>query len=223
MRGELSVLKLGRRDYSSALALQNELHAARVAGEIADTLILLEHDPVITLGRGARREHVLATPEHLASLGIELHEIGRGGDVTYHGPGQLVAYPILDLRPDRCDVRRYVRDLERVMIDVAERYGVVARRVEGVTGAFVEDRKFGALGVRISRWVTMHGIAINISTDLNAFQLIVPCGLPDTPVTSLSREAKRAIDMADAAAQTASAFARVFGYASFAEAGASAR
>jgi lipoate-protein ligase B len=212
MARELSVLKLGRRDYASALALQNELHAARVGGEIGDTLILLEHDPVITLGRAAKKEHVLATPQHLASLGIELHEIGRGGDVTYHGPGQLVAYPILDLRPDRCDVRRYVRDLERVMIEVAESYDVVGRRVEGVTGAFVDDRKFGALGVRISRWVTMHGIAINVSTDLNAFQLIVPCGLPDTPVTSLSREANRAIDMDDATARTASAFARVFDY-----------
>ncbi|HEX4352563.1 MAG TPA: lipoyl(octanoyl) transferase LipB [Polyangiales bacterium] len=212
MARELSVLKLGRRDYASALALQNELHAARVGGEIGDTLILLEHDPVITLGRAAKKEHVLATPQHLASLGIELHEIGRGGDVTYHGPGQLVAYPILDLRPDRCDVRRYVRDLERVMIEVAESYDVVGRRVEGVTGAFVDDRKFGALGVRISRWVTMHGIAINVSTDLNAFQLIVPCGLPDTPVTSLSREANRAIDMDDATARTATAFARVFDY-----------
>jgi lipoate-protein ligase B len=212
MTRELAVLELGRRDYRSALALQEELHAKRVRGEITDTLLLLEHDPVITLGRGAKQEHVLASPEQLAALGIELHEIGRGGDVTYHGPGQLVGYPILDLRPDRCDVRRYVRDLEQVMIQVASSYGVAAQRVEGVTGAFCEDRKFGALGVRISRWVTMHGFAINVSTDLNAFQLIVPCGLAKTPVTSLARETGRELSMPEVVGRTAATFAELFGY-----------
>jgi lipoyl(octanoyl) transferase len=212
MPRELAVVELGRRDYRSVLALQEQTHAKRLRGEIPDTLLLVEHEPVITLGRGAKQEHVLASPERLAALGIELHEIGRGGDVTYHGPGQLVGYPIIDLRPDRCDVRRYVRDLEQVMIQVASSYGVAARRVEGVTGAFCEDRKFGALGVRISRWVTMHGFAINVSTDLNAFQLIVPCGLAHTPVTSLVRETGRELDMQEVTLRAAATFAELFGY-----------
>jgi lipoate-protein ligase B len=212
MQRELSVVELGRRDYESVLALQEQTHAARARGEIADTLILVEHDPVITLGRAAKREHVLATPEHLGSLGIALHEIGRGGDVTYHGPGQLVVYPIIDLRPDRCDVRRYVRNLEQVMLQVAQSYGLTPQRIDGMTGAFVDERKYGALGVRISRWVTMHGIAMNVSTDLDAFSLIVPCGLRTTGVTSLSRETGREVTMADAQARTIREFAAVFGY-----------
>ncbi|HET8937234.1 MAG TPA: lipoyl(octanoyl) transferase LipB [Polyangiales bacterium] len=212
MQRELSVIELGRRDYASVLALQEETHAARARGELPDTLLLVEHDPVITLGRAAKQEHVLATPEHLKTLGIELHEIGRGGDVTYHGPGQLVVYPILDLKPDRCDVRRYVRSLEQVMLQVAESYGLTPQRIEGMTGAFCDQRKYGALGVRISRWVTMHGIAINVSTDLDAFSLIVPCGLRTTSVTSLSREAGREISLADAQARTTEQFAQVFGY-----------
>jgi lipoyl(octanoyl) transferase len=212
LQRELSVVALGRRDYTSVLALQEQTHAARVRGDVPDTLLLVEHDPVITLGRAAKQEHVLATPQHLAALGIELHEIGRGGDVTYHGPGQLVAYPIFDLRPDRCDVRRYVRNLEQVMLQVAESYGLTPQRIEGMTGAFVEQRKYGALGVRISRWVTMHGIAMNVSTDLDAFSLIVPCGLRTTTVTSFSRETGREISMRDARERTVEQFAEVFGY-----------
>jgi lipoyl(octanoyl) transferase len=212
MQRELEVVELGRRDYASTLALQEQSHAARVRGELPDTLYLVEHDPVITLGRSAKQEHVLASASQLAARGIELHDIGRGGDVTYHGPGQLVAYPIFDLRPDRCDVRRYVRSLEQVMLQVAESFGLTAQRIDGKTGAFVEERKFGALGVRISRWVTMHGIAMNVSTDLDAFSLIVPCGLRDTEVTSLSREAGRAISWAEASEHTVAQFAAVFGY-----------
>jgi lipoyl(octanoyl) transferase len=212
MERELAVVELGRRDYASVLALQEETHAARTRGEIPDTLLLVEHDPVITLGRAAKREHVLLSYEQLAARGIEVHEIGRGGDVTYHGPGQLVVYPILDLRPDRCDVRRYVRDLERVMIGVAESYGLEAQRIEGMTGAFCGERKFGALGVRISRWVTMHGIALNVSTDLDAFQMIVPCGLRNTEVTSLARETGQALTLAQVSQRTTEQFAKVFGY-----------
>jgi lipoyl(octanoyl) transferase len=212
MQRELAVIELGRRDYTSVLALQEEAHAARVRGEIPDTLYLLEHDPDITLGRAAKQEHVLASAEQLRARGIELHEIGRGGDVTYHGPGQLVAYPIFDLRPDRCDVRRYVRSLEQVMLQVAQAYDLAPRVIEGLTGAFCEDRKYGALGVRISRWVTMHGIAMNITTDLDAFSLIVPCGLRTTSVTSLARETGRDIQMQDAFARTAQAFAEIFEY-----------
>jgi lipoate-protein ligase B len=212
MQRELAVVELGRRDYASVLALQEQAHAARIRGDVPDTLFLVEHDPVITLGRAAKQEHVLASPEHLRERGIELHEIGRGGDVTYHGPGQLVAYPIFDLKPDRCDVRRYVRSLEQVMLQVAESYGLTPQRIEGMTGAFVDQRKYGALGVRISRWVTMHGIAINVSTDLDAFSLIVPCGLRTTTVTSLGRETGREITLADAQARVVEQFVEVFGY-----------
>jgi lipoyl(octanoyl) transferase len=212
MQRELVVRELGRRDYASVLALQEQTHAARIRGDVPDTLLLVEHDPVITLGRAAKQEHVLVTPEYLSAQGIELHEIGRGGDVTYHGPGQLVVYPILDLKPDRCDVRRYVRNMEQVMLQVAEGYGLTPQRIEGMTGAFVDQRKYGALGVRISRWVTMHGIAINVSTDLDAFSLIVPCGLRTTTVTSLSRETGRDISLAEASARTIEQFAEVFGY-----------
>ena len=208
----LRVVELGRRDYAGVLALQHEAHEARVRGEIPDTLYLLEHDPVITLGRAAKREHVLASPEHLRALGVELHEIGRGGDVTYHGPGQLVGYPIVDLRPDRCDVRRYVRDLEQVMIRIAQSYDVEAKRVEGVTGTFCGDRKVGAIGVRISRWVTMHGFALNVTTDLDGFQLIVPCGLSGTPVTSLARETDRDVSLDETTTRAARCFAEVFAY-----------
>jgi len=209
---ELRVIELGRRDYTSVLALQEQTHAARLRGEIPDTLLLVEHEPTITLGRAAKHEHVLVTAEQLLARGIALHEIGRGGDVTYHGPGQLVAYPIFDLKPDRCDVRRYVRALEEVMLQVAQSYGLRPHRVEGKTGAFCDQRKYGALGVRISRWVTMHGIAMNINAALDGFSLIVPCGLPDTPVTSLSREVGREITVADAIHSTIAQFATVFGY-----------
>ena len=134
------------------------------------------------------RSHVTASPETLASLGIEVCEAGRGGDVTYHGPGQVVAYPIMDLRPDRCDVHKYVRDLEEVMIRVCADYGVEAGRIPGLTGTWIGERKIGAIGVRISRWVTSHGCAFNVGTALDHFRLIVPCGIADRGVTSLERD-----------------------------------
>ena len=189
----LAIVRLGITEYGAALRLQEQIVEARRRAERPDTLVLLEHAPVITLGRGAHPENVLATREQLAQRGIDLHEIGRGGDVTYHGPGQLVGYPILDLKPDRCDVRRYVTDLEETMIRIAAEYGVEARRIEGLRGVFAGNDKLGAVGVRISQWITMHGFALNVSTDLDPFQLIVPCGLRDHGVTSLSREAGRAI------------------------------
>jgi lipoyl(octanoyl) transferase len=209
-RRALSVLNLGSCDYERALRLQEELREERLRGQRPDTLLLLEHEPVITLGRGAKPEHVLATRAELERRGIGLHEIGRGGDVTYHGPGQLVAYPIIDLKPDRCDVRRYVTDLEEVMLRMAAEYGVVGRRIEGLRGVFVGDNKLGAVGVRISQWITMHGFAINVSTDLDGFRLIVPCGIRDHGVTSLSREAATTLDVSAVTELATRLFCEIF-------------
>jgi lipoyl(octanoyl) transferase len=153
---------------------------------VGDTLLLLEHDPVITLGRNARPENVLVSRDLLRARGVDLFDAGRGGDVTYHGPGQVVGYPVLELPEGRRDVHRYVRDLEEVMVRVCRDYGFVARRIPGKTGTFVGGNKIGAIGVRISRWVTSHGFAFNANTDLSGFDLIVPCGLRDQGVTSLS-------------------------------------
>ena len=189
--------------YAEGHALQERLVAARLEGRIGDTLLLLEHPPTITLGRAANVANVLAPRERLAALGVALHETARGGDATYHAPGQLVAYPIFDLSPDRCDVRRYVRDLARVMIALARDAGVDAAFIEGdpkLVGVWVDEAsparwsgpeaarlaKLGAIGVRLSRWVTMHGFAFNVSTDLAGFGLIVPCGISQHGVTSLS-------------------------------------
>ena len=188
---------LGTVAYAEAHALQQSLQARRIAGEIDDTVLLLEHPPVVTLGRSAKAQHVLASPETLEKLGMEIHEVGRGGDVTYHGPGQLVAYPIIDLEPDRKDVRRYVWSLEETMIRTCADFGLRATRVQGLNGAWIEDRKIGAVGVRISRWVTMHGLALNANSDLSHFEWIVPCGIGDRAVTSLSLELGRTVGVRD--------------------------
>ena len=179
---------LGRIPYNEAYALQRELWRKRVADEIPDQLLLLEHPPVITLGRGAKSEHLLASAERLRALMVEVVETDRGGDITYHGPGQLVGYPILDLKPDRMDVLRYLRDLEEVLIRALGRLDIEGQRRTGCTGVWVEDRKIAAIGVKISRWVTYHGFALNVSTDLSAFDLIVPCGLCGVRVTSIAQE-----------------------------------
>ena len=184
----LDVRRLGLVPYGEALDLQKELVEERRAGRVPDLLMLLQHPPVITLGvRRDSRSHITASEEQLAMHGVEVHEAGRGGDVTYHGPGQIVGYPILDLRPDRCDVHRYVRDLEQVMIRVCADYGIAAHRVDGFSGAGVGTEKIGAIGVRISRWITSHGFAFNVNTRLEDFQLIVPCGIADRGVTSLGK------------------------------------
>jgi len=186
---ELEVRRLGIVPYAEALALQRALVEERRANRVPDLLILLQHPPVITVGvRGdGGRSHIVADTDRLAALGVAVSETGRGGDVTYHGPGQIVGYPILDLRPDRCDVHRYVRDVEEVMIRTCVDYGVPAGRIAGLTGAWVGPDKIGAIGVRISRWITSHGFAFNVNTDLSHFQLIVPCGISDRGVTSLAQ------------------------------------
>jgi lipoyl(octanoyl) transferase len=211
-RRELAVQRLGTVDYADGLALQRRLVDQRRAGEIPDTLLLLQHPHVLTLGvkLADAKAHVLASPEELKALGVEIFEAGRGGDVTYHGPGQLVAYPIIDLRPDRCDVHRYVRDLEEVMIRVCASMALTAARVAGKSGAWIGDDKVGAVGVRISRWITSHGIALNVNPNLNYFSLIVPCGIADKGVTSLARELGREVSMEEIEESFATHFADVF-------------
>ena len=225
---------LGRVPYEQALALQEELHAARIEGLVGDTILFLEHPPVLTLGRGANPAHVLMSDEQRAAEGLELHDTGRGGDVTYHGPGQLVAYPIVDLAPDRRDVRRYVRDLAEVMVLLARDHGIGAGVVEGIpkyVGVWVDAAspaewtspaldaegvplraivKLGAIGVRISRWCTMHGFALNVATNLNHFRAIVPCGIEAAGVASLETLGVRPPQLADVAARACEHFARVF-------------
>src|SRR5262245_21779478 len=185
----LEVRRLGLVPYVEALTLQRQLVEERRADAIPDVLLLVEHPPVLTLGvRGdGGRSHILASPEALAARGIEVFETGRGGDITYHGPGQIVGYPIINLKPDRCDVHRYVRDLEDVLIRVAADYGVSAKRIDGLTGVWVGEEKLAAIGVRISRWITSHGFAFNHTTNLSHFDLIVPCGIRNRGVTSLSK------------------------------------
>jgi lipoyl(octanoyl) transferase len=184
----LAVRRLGIIPYADALELQRELVEERKADHIPDTLLLLQHPHVVTIGvRKGGAQNIVATPARLAELGVEVFETGRGGDVTYHGPGQIVGYPILSLRPDRQDVHQYVRDLEEVMIRVCADYGLSAGRIKGLTGAWVADEKIGAIGIRISRWITSHGFAFNVNTDLDYFRLIVPCGISDRGVTSLAR------------------------------------
>lgn len=209
----LIVQRLGLIPYDEALALQQRLVEDRRHGRVPDHLLLLQHPPVITLGVKARssRAHVLATDEALAAQGVQLFETGRGGDVTYHGPGQLVGYPILDLKPDRCDVHGYVRDLEAVLIGVAASFGVAAGRVAGLTGVWVGGEKLAAIGVRISRWITSHGFAFNVSTNLEHFNLIVPCGITDRGVTSLSRLLGRRVAMEEVERAAAARFCEVFG------------
>jgi lipoyl(octanoyl) transferase len=207
----LEVRRLGLVPYGEALDLQKALVEERRAGRVPDLLILLQHPPVITLGvRRDSRSHVTASEQLLAMHGVEVHEAGRGGDVTYHGPGQIVGYPILDLRPDRCDVHRYVRDLEEVMIRVCADYGIAAHRVDGLSGAWVGTDKIGAVGVRISRWITSHGFAFNVNTRLEDFQLIVPCGIADRGVTSLGKLVGEVLSLEEVEDGFTRRFAEVF-------------
>jgi lipoyl(octanoyl) transferase len=208
----LSVRRLGLIGYQEALELQRELVEERRANRISDLLLLLQHPPVITLGVRTEiaRTNVVATRERLAELGIEVHETGRGGDVTFHGPGQIVGYPILDLRPDRCDVHKYVRDLEEVMIRTCADYGISAGRIAGLTGTWIGAEKIGAIGIRISRWITSHGFAFNVRTELDHFKLIVPCGISDHGVTSLERVTGRTVALDEVEDALVRRFSEVF-------------
>ena len=222
----LEIRRLGLVPYDEALTLQRELVDARKADRIPDTLLLLEHPHVLTLGVRASKAlspaneagtwpNVIATADRLAALGVTVYETGRGGDVTYHGPGQVVGYPIVDLRPDRQDVHRYVRDLEEVLIRTCGDYGIAAKRIAGLTGAWVEGlprgpEKVAAIGVRISRWITSHGFALNVNTALDYFGLIVPCGIRDRGVTSLEVLIGRPVAIADVEERLIAHFAEVF-------------
>ncbi len=222
----LNLLQLGRTGYTEGLRLQAELVAARKAQRIGDTLVLLEHPPVLTLGRNARRSNILASQELLDRKGIEVHEINRGGDVTYHGPGQLVGYPIFDLRGDLPGKRGphlgpvdFVRLLEEALILTCKDFGVPAQRVSQRTGVWtlaggrVAEKKLAAIGIHVSQAVTSHGFALNVTTDLRDFDWIVPCGIADRTVTSLELESPRtpAPTLAAAANRAAANFGRVFG------------
>ena len=208
----IEVRRLGTVPYAEALEIQARFVQQRRDGTIGDQLLLLEHPPVITLGVKARsdRSNVLASDDALRARGIEIFESGRGGDVTYHGPGQLVGYPILDLKPDRCDVHRYVRDLEDVLIRTVAAFGITASRAERLTGVWVGSEKIAAIGVRISRWITSHGFALNVDTDLSHFDLIVPCGIRGRGVTSLQRLLGRTVGVPAAAEAVEQSFAEVF-------------
>jgi lipoyl(octanoyl) transferase len=212
----LDVRRLGLVEYAAGLELQASLVEERRSGAIGDTLLLLEHPPVITLGvktRG-RQANIVASPEVLAAEGVSVFETGRGGDITYHGPGQLVGYPILDLRPDRCDVHKYVRDIEEALIIALGEFGIEGGRLPGRTGVWVgpdgREEKVAAIGVRISRWITSHGFALNVGTNLTHFQLIVPCGIADRGVTSVERLLGRAAPMPEVEDAVVRAFSRVF-------------
>jgi len=231
----IEYLYLGRVPYNEGLRLQAETAALRLESRVDNVLLLLEHPPVLTLGRNARRENVLASDELLAKRGVSLHEINRGGDVTYHGPGQLVGYPIFDLRSlvnakgGRLGPVDFVRMMEEALIRVCGAYGVRAGRIAGLTGVWCgpadgspldqssdrgKERKIGAIGIHVSRGITSHGFAFNVTTDLRDFQLINPCGITDKPVTSLEREIAHGVSLPgleEMAHQTARQFGLVFG------------
>lgn len=228
----IALVNLGRVPYAAALALQHRIVDAHKRGAGSDTLLLLEHPPVFTLGRSARPEHILASPEFLSQVGIEVHRVERGGDVTYHGPGQLVGYPILDLRRYRMDVGWYVRSLEEVLIRTLAGYGLAGhragldpsgRRDPRLVGVWIEnptsdptgrrvrpEAKLAQIGARIEGWITYHGFALNVAPNMEHFRFIVPCGIPDKPVTSLELALGRPIPMDEVRARVASAFSEVF-------------
>lgn len=208
----MDIRRLGVIGYQEALDLQADLVEQRRRGDIGDVLLLLEHPPVITLGVKTRnnRTNILATDAQLAAEGVDIFQSGRGGDVTYHGPGQLVGYPIFDLNPHRRDVHKYVRDIEQALIDAVAAFGITAGRVPGLTGIWVEQNKLAAIGVRISRWITSHGFALNVATNLSHFDLIVPCGIQDRGVTSMDRLLGRPVAMAEVESAVEAAFRAVF-------------
>jgi len=201
---------LGLVDYQEAWALQKELAQARREGKISDVLLLLEHPHTYTLGRGAKEEHLLLSQEELARLGAQVYWVDRGGGITYHGPGQLVGYPILDLRGLFLDAHRYLRTLEEVLIQALADFGIAAQRHPGYTGVWVGEEKIAAIGVKIAHWITSHGFALNVNTDLDYFSYIVPCGIPDRAVTSMAHLLGSPVDLDAVAKRVAHRFGEQF-------------
>ena len=211
MTRELWVVSAGRLPYAEALGIQREIAAARIAGTVPhDVLLLCEHPPVVTLGRSAKPHNMLCTPALLASRGVELHESERGGDVTFHGPGQLVGYPIVDLKRHKQDLHWYLRQVEEALIVGLDDLGVVAARHAGLTGVWTQGRKIASIGVHARDWVTWHGFALNVTTDLSWFDLIVPCGIDGVVMTSIARELDQEPDALHVERTIAAAFAEVF-------------
>jgi lipoate-protein ligase B len=213
-RGNKKLFRIdtGVTKYSDAWDVQKRLVGFRSQGKIPDCLILTEHHPVITLGRGSSPNNLLVSRDYLRENGIDLHEVERGGDITFHGPGQAVLYPIIDLRNRNCDVHRYLRDLERVVIGTLEELGLDATTKEGLTGIWVDDHKVGAIGVAVSKWITYHGLALNVTTNLDYFKLINPCGITEFPVGSVSGLLGRDIELDHVSSLLAGNFARMFYY-----------
>jgi len=207
----LRTVNLGRTRYAEAWDLQKQVFAARSDGAIGDVLLLTEHEPVYTLGKGANENHVLAGAAELKSRNIDLHHIDRGGDVTFHGPGQLVGYPILDLNQHYLDVHKYLRDLEEVLMSALGTYGIAAERSEGYTGVWTRGEKIAAIGVRMQRWITMHGFALNVSTDLSYFDRIIPCGIFHKGITSMEQASGATMNMEAVAGVVINQFESVFG------------
>jgi lipoate-protein ligase B len=211
MKELLNVLNLDLEPYDAALELQHWLVAARKDGRIEDTLVLLEHPPVITLGRRGDESNILVSRQWLVDQGIQVRRVERGGDVIYHGPGQLVGYSVMDLRQHRQDVGWYMHSLEEVLIRTLSGFGIVAKRLPGDIGVWLDDnRKIAALGARIEDWITYHGFALNVSTDISRFRLIVPCGLVGKEVTSMEKVLGREVGMAEVRERISDNFSKIF-------------
>jgi len=209
---QLDIIDLGRTDYRECWDLQKDYVRKRAEGNIPDTLLLTEHNPVITLGRGTDRKNLLASDELLKQKGVDLYEIERGGDITFHGPGQLVAYPVINLTLRGRDLHKYLRDLENVTIKTLNSLGLKASIKHALTGVWIEDSKVAAIGVGVSRWITYHGLALNVNTDLNYFQLINPCGITEYPVSSIASITNTEADFENIKGIFITNFADYFGY-----------
>lgn len=208
-----SLIDLGLTPYDESLTLQRQLATLRSENHLGDALLFVEHPPVITLGRAGQKAHLRVPESSLPALGIEFFEVERGGDITYHGPGQIVGYPILNLAEHGCDLHRYLRQLERVLITTISGFGIAAGRSLGRTGVWVGDSKIASLGIHVSRWVTRHGFALNVNMDLTPFKLIVPCGIQGVKTTSMTQELSRSISVREVMAALIECFEVEFGVA----------
>jgi lipoyl(octanoyl) transferase len=210
MFSNIKIVKFSMVDYQQAYELQKKFVQDHIDSKGKNTLILLQHDPVITIGRGGDKKNILVSEKFLASAGIKVYEIDRGGDVTYHGPGQLTGYPIIDLKLFKKDIYWYLRQLEEVIIKVLAEYDITGQRVEGYTGVWVGDEKICAIGIAVRRWITYHGFALNVHPNMSHFGLITPCGITDKGVTSIEKILGHKMDMDEVVDKTASAFTMVF-------------